>query len=247
MFKEFFHKHFGLPTPIELGKSKRNSLPISGFCDPGDYTWGDWEKEVRAKYPVRYFFNETFRHWFVVNIVKRISHFFYWFRSVTYKRYHVLDLRQPKDDTGLEDHNDSYRWGYLDWDRKILFACFNVLVDYVDHLNKIDYHFGTNDKDLAALKQNIIEASDVEKGLYEDKLLFLNELKELYSYWKIERKEQYKKEDLLLKDWSKHRSEDKATGNDSRWKALSEHERMFVEREDEMLARLMKIRTRLWT
>lgn len=241
-FKKFLHKHFGLPTPVELGRSERNSLPMKDFCEPDDYTWESWNKEVKAKYPVRFFFLETFRHWFVVHVTMQVSHFFYWFKSMTYRRYHMLDLRQPKG--SYED----YTWGYLDPDRAMLFAMFNILVKHVDYLNESKWHYGPNEETFEKLKQDIIETvSPEEKLLYEEKLKYLKELKALYDYWTIEREEDCKKRDKLLTDWSKHRTDDKVKGDDSRWEALRKAEEELEKTEELMLFRLLSIRGHLWT
>lgn len=48
---------------------------------------------------------------------------FYWLRTHTVDRYHLVDMRCPRN---------GYRWGWLDRSEGMLFAAFAILVDFVD-------------------------------------------------------------------------------------------------------------------
>ena len=105
-----------LPTPF--------ALPMKCLAPAEEYAWEDWDREMRQEYPRRFFFQEIFPMWFRVNISMRISDLLYWFRSHTYRRYHLLDLRNSKQ---------GYKWGYCDPSEKILYACFKILCDFVEN------------------------------------------------------------------------------------------------------------------
>lgn len=49
--------------------------------------------------------------------------FFYWLRSHTINQYHLVDCRSKRND---------YTWGWIDRDRLMLFACFQILVDFIE-------------------------------------------------------------------------------------------------------------------
>jgi len=239
LLKKLFH----LPTPVELGRSESNSLPMEFFSDleNGDnYTWEDYDKEIKAAYPIKFFLVKTLPMWWRVKIAMNISHWWYWFVSHTYRRYHSLDLRQPYTDT-----EDDYDWGWLDEDRQMLFAMWNVFVSYIETSNKSKFNYGIDD--ISRFEEEIKESPEIERGALEQQLNFLKEAKSLYEYWTINRKVNLKKKDALLKDWHDHHKEDKRTGDDSRWRVMREFESKFDEEEEQMLIRLIKIRTGLWT
>lgn len=61
-----------------------------------------------------------FSNWFHQHT--KLGRAWYWFRTHTYNRYHLLDLRGQGD----------YEWGYVDPCWKMYLACFAILVDYVE-------------------------------------------------------------------------------------------------------------------
>lgn len=100
------------------------ALPSRDFgCRPGAYTWEDWREDMKYKCPVRYFFWEVAAIEFHVRIVRPIKDAWYWVRTHTYRRYHMLDMRSPKND---------YAWGWHDRGPLILYAAFNLLKQYVE-------------------------------------------------------------------------------------------------------------------
>ena len=96
-------KIFKLPSPQDLGRSDCNALPSRNFTpDCEGYTWEDWREEVKKKYPIKYFFSETMVDFIKYNmyypIYRPIKDTKYCLVShlVPGRRYHILDLRQPK-------------------------------------------------------------------------------------------------------------------------------------------------------
>lgn len=57
----------------------------------------------KEKYPVRYFLNEA-RKW--LSSWPRVSDIFYWIRTHTKDRYHILNLKEAEP-----ENKDGYRWG----------------------------------------------------------------------------------------------------------------------------------------
>ena len=91
----------------------------------------------------------------------------HWFRSHTFARYHLLDMRSPKN---------GYRYGYMDRSDIMLFANFKLLVEYVeleDALNFIDWD--PDDDDFPS-KEWVDETRHAGK-----------EIRELYKWWTVER------------------------------------------------------------
>lgn len=231
----FLKKIIHLPTPVELGQSERNALP---YDEEDEYSWADYHKEVKESYPVKYFLAHTIPHLWRVKVSMNIDHFFYWLKSVTYKKYHLLDLRQPKND----DHIDNYRWGWLDECDQLIYANFNILVNYYEGVKNCKYSYDATDEGIAKLEKEFNDPEDI--GI-ESQIHMLKEVKDLRQYWVIDRKNSTREIDRLRTDWYKNRNEDKKTGNE-RWNKLNKAEEDFYNEEEEMLIRLIKIRRGLW-
>lgn len=59
--------------------------------------------------------------WFFKSIKYKLGHIWYWIRTHTYNKYHIIDIR-----------NSDYAWGWIDQDHKIFFACFKSLEYFVE-------------------------------------------------------------------------------------------------------------------
>lgn len=233
----FLKKLFRLPGPRELGMSNCNALQSREFTPDCDGpTWEDWHVKVKELHPIKYFFLETLKSFFLKNIWWNISvpleKIWYYLVShfVPSKRYHFLDLRQPYNKDGI----DNYRYGWSDVPDKMLYALFNLLGEY---LNKEKPH----DLTLYYSKEQIEENLSL-KDQYSD----LEEAREIYFWWTTERKELIKKNNQLLNDWSDIRLTDRQKA-DSLLAQLTQQEELLENKTDEMLARLLKIRRSLWT
>jgi hypothetical protein len=237
----FFRKLLKLPTPVDLGWSKYNALEDELFSDePQGKTWQDWHKTVKKMHPVKYWFAETFadfvryKLWFPIKVPLETAH--YWFVShfIPRRRYHMLDLRQPCGKGEFNEIGDCYRYGWRDVPEKMLFAIFNLLGEY---LNK------EQPQDLTkwyTLEQ--IEEDETLKRQHAE----LEEAKAIYQWWTVGRKEEQRIHDRLLHDWSeakKHKSPNK----DHLWEMLKQYDIDMLNKTEEMIARLMKIRRSLWT
>ncbi len=123
-------------------------------------------------------------------------------------KYHKLDLRQPKD----KDSCWGYQYGWVDADIQLLFACFNILRTFVE------VELDGNLDPIPIDKDNFDDESVKEKNI------FLQEIKELYDWWMVDREIDYRNKQNSF-----------------------EKEDSFIEKETEMLIRLIKIRKGMWS
>lgn len=229
--KKNLKKLFHLPSPVELGRSDYNALPMDFFSDPGDYTWESWHQEMKVKYPIKYFLTETLTLWWTVHITMQLEHAWYWLKSHTYRKYHLLDLRQPDTHT-----QDDYRWGWQDKDRMMLYACFNLLVSFVEE------EMGGTQKFLEHIKW--LQEESPEGNWAQT----YSEMWDLYHYWTALRKASAMELDEVRDDWHQTRQvEGKCPLEEIKFARLQEMERAFKEEETRNLIRLIKIRESMWS
>jgi len=232
--RKIMQKLFGLHKP--------KALPMRGLCESDEFTWEDWKEQAKEEHPVRYFLSETIPHLWAVKVTMNVEHFIYWMKSQTYRKYHKLDLKQPETGT-----TDDYRWGWIDEDKQILYACFNVLCSYVDIVNSSDYSFGITDEDFKKMQKRIDEGDECDVDMYTNHMQHLKEVKALYNYWTIHRKEKLQEIDRLSKDWHDNLVADREKEDKTRWDSMKKAQEDFDKEEDEYLVRVMKIRRCLWT
>jgi hypothetical protein len=237
-------KCFRLPTPMELGKSKYNALPLKGFMSPsqkGEYTWDDWHRDMKKQYPIKYFITEDVFDWFDSKR-RRINDAIYWLKSHTIRKYHLLDLRQPK----TTSYCDSYRYGWIDSDRQMLLALFNILVNFCEKEKNVSEY-------IQFLKEEQNNNTDnIPLYDYSEQIKMFEEILDLYKYWKVDRPEKQKYLGDLLHRWSESRKEDE----DNSWvdrgsqELFDEHtklEKELLEEEECNMIRLIKVRGIMWT
>lgn len=232
----FLRKFLKLPSPVDLGWSEYNALPSKDWTpNCAGPTWEDWHVEVKKRHPIKYWIAETasdflrFKIWFPIK--KPFSKAYYWLTShlIPSRRYHMLDLRQP----------GGYQYGWQDVDSRMLYAMFNLLKEY----------FKEEPYDLS--KDYSIEEINADPGR-KTQYEHLQEAKAILHWWEVSRIEDAKARDDLLHQWSKLRKATKALPGsdetvDKMWAVLQNAEQDDDKKEDEMIARLMKIRRTLWT
>ena len=70
------------------------------------------------------------------NKTKRfITNLFYYIRTHTYNKYHLIDIRSKE-----------YKWGWIDQDHRIFLACFKCLEEFVEKENPFEVTDYYNDK-----------------------------------------------------------------------------------------------------
>jgi hypothetical protein len=227
----FLRKLFKLPSPVDLGWSEYNALEDEEFSDePKGKTWQDWHRTVKQMHPVKYWIAETFGDWLRYSVWLPIKRPFekahYWLVShiVPSRRYHMLDLRQP----------GGYQYGWQDVPEKMLYAMFNLLGEY---LNKESPH------DLTQwYTREQIEADAGLKKQQDD----IEEARAIYHWWTVERKKEFEAKAELTSEWCAAKKA-KAPNKEELWAAVRKMDEDLDKKEDEMIARLMKIRRTLWT
>lgn len=132
-------------------------------------------------------------------------------RYRTINRYHMLNLQQ-KDGT-----IDDYRYGWIDSDKQIVYACFNILCNFVEKEWEGGFPYQKNWDDL----------NENERMYFEKYNASVKEVETLYKYWKVDRVKKLKS----LKD--------------DTFPTLKDEED-FLKKEEEFLIRLIKIKGFLW-
>lgn len=206
---------------------------------PGEYTWEQWERDSKLKYPVRYWLTETLPFWVSTRILRSIKDFSYWLTShlIPSRKYHLLDLRQPKS---LPEEYQ-YRYGWIDSDSQMLYACFNILCNYVENElgedSPVKHEFTEeelNDPQDGELNRNF-------KSEYD-------EIKTIYHWWKVDRLVEKKRCSEALTTWYDAHSEARHSEKEQQlYNELHTLDAGYATKEEEMLIRLIKIRGRMWT
>ena len=212
-----------MPPPPEGALQSRMFSPFAkGYC------WEDYEEEMRRDYPIRFFLTDTLPLWFGSNIVSPLSNVYCYIRDKLWTRHYILDVRQGSNDF------DSYRWGYIDPSQKMLYACFNILKDYIE--NEKPHNL------MDDLTLNEIH----EQGLTDQYDQYV-EAHALYSYWMNGRKharEEVQRMRLEVDSAKEAKDEEEYNRLQGIWlKAYKSLDNL----EEEMLERLIKIRSGLWT
>jgi hypothetical protein len=226
-----YWKWYLLPSPIELGMSDSNALGSRDFgSQPGQATWEDWEEKVKAMRPVRFFLAEEMIPWFKLKYRIYVTDPIYWVKCHTLKshRFHMLDLRQPQTREDIKP----YRYGWIDSDTKILYALFGILSDFVE--GEMPHWYCPSEEDVQA-----------DPNLLSQRHKWL-EAKAIHYWWTVERHRQAERHAEMLHAWSEAKK-NKDPQEHQLWDELNKHEKVQDEKEDEMIARLMKIRRSLWT
>lgn len=174
---------------------------------------------------------------------------FYWLRTHTINRYHLVDCRSPQN---------GYNWGWCDISERILYASMNMLVDFVEKEKAFDF-----------LNWDFDECHQQAA----------KEIKEIYYWWKSGRKQEHDAANKFADDHKVYNEDDCGyfkenffkelqpgeTGYNSKEKLYSwnppeptpeakKNREIWGKLEDdleakdqEMLEKLIKLRRYLWT
>lgn len=206
-----------------FGMPVPKALPLRDFCEPGEYTWEAWREDMERNYPIRYFILDRLPHYFVVYVKMPIDDFVYKIKSHTIKKQHLIDIR-----------NYEYDYGYCDPDYQILYANFAILSKYVKE-NKIAEYLESSKKAIEKAKNS----EDVEfHQRWADKYQIMLDLN---HWWVSTRpyKQKQIQEALMLASKINERGIEK-------YKTLHELENNLLQEENEMLKKLIDIRSAMW-
>jgi hypothetical protein len=230
-------KLFKYPTVVDLGWAKSNALEMRSFSpDTEKKCWEDYTEYLKENFPIRYFFSDTLPSFFKKLIWYKLDHAWYFIVShvVPSRRFHVLDLRQPKN------HSDSYRWGWIDRSEAILYANFNLLRDYVE--KEDDKLLGPDEEFLLPETSEHFYPVDAEWN--KARL----EMKRLYFWWMKTRQEKIAEHNKLLHEWSEaHRLPGNRKQADVLFKKYNKHDKDFDKETEANLIKLIKLRQYFWT
>jgi len=167
------------------------------------------------------------KNFLLYRVLAPIDYFLYWVKCHTLKshRFHLLDLRQPKT------HYQAYRYGFLDTDYCILYACFNLLTDYVKHHNP------------NLLNQHWIDDYKANYG-FDRQAIRYQIAHDLYIWWNKTRQTKLQEIDRLCKEWH-------ATANNQQLSTQFrttqlDRETALAKETQEKLEQLISIRESLW-
>ncbi len=219
-----------LPSPVKLGMSDSNALGSRDFgSHRGKPTWEDWEEKVKTMYPIRYFLVEELVPWIKRKYRQLVSEPLYWLKCHLHPkyRYHILDLRQPK-----VKGEYAYRYGWIDSDHQMVYALFNILNNFVEH--EMSSWYCPSEEEIAE-----------EPSLLSQRHKYM-EVKAIHYWWNIERYRQDEAQAELVSKWhDAHRIGD--SSEHQLWKDLEIIKKANQDKEEEMIARLLKVRGALWT
>lgn len=134
-------------------------------------------------------------------------------------RCHVWNRYHIINISGIED----YKWGWIDRDVVLLYASFKILQDFVE---KEDPTIGLRTAEDYRCSEDQYHIDTVTNQLIREK-----EIRFLYVWWTEDRPRNWKE---LNNCWSKPM-------------LAYEREKELIDQDEQMLIRLAKIRTCLWT
>jgi hypothetical protein len=202
----------------------------------------------------------------------RIKDIPYWIRTHTVDKYHLVDIRQPKD----SPDQYAYRWGFIDASESMTLAVFKVFCEFFE--KELFPMFCWSEKEDKTIKRDFLEvynelkktdieekdyilsdgyfdsgAFEADKSRHEDIL----ECFEIYKWWTVDRIKRCKEDDEASIAWYNHRlkllpnywfwNEEEREQDKKLFEASMEAERILDDEEEQMLIRIMKIRGFLWT
>lgn len=199
--------------------------------DENDMTWEEYHEQLRKKHPIKCFVFDDIPSFIGRKVVYPLDNFSYYIRSHITQNY-KLDLRQPVDSV------EKYRYGYLDGDTVLLYACFNSLVKFVKDKKKNKYVYDIDS--IEEMEKELEEMHEDLKSSFKSQIDALKEQKAIYEYWTIGRSENYKEHERLINDWNNDRD------NKEKLNKINEYEKFMYDEDNEYLHRLINIRSSLW-
>lgn len=221
-----------LPTPKSLGFSHNHFLNSTLFMDDDDKstdTWEEYYKKCKEQHPVRYFIYQTVK-W--LSKWPRVEDAFYWLRTHTKDRYHILSLKEAEP-----ENKDGYKWGWIDRSEALALANFLVLRKFVEEERSLDCSEAVKKAEEEGDPHGQLPLLRSQQEGYE-------EIMALYNWWVKDRFEEYRifdeQEKAARDTYHKNGTQE---NSDKYYEACEAKNK----REEEMLIRLVKIRKTLWT
>jgi hypothetical protein len=241
-----FHDEMGESRPPKNLWEKLIS-PIK-INSPGSATmddWLDWRKTSKKTYPIRYWLTETLPVSLHILRRKFLSEPIWWVRYRTIDRTNVISINSLKP-------------GWHDRSERLLHASFQILVDFVElelsraHSGKtfLSRYRRNPEAGLKHLEWEINDP-DCNVGNYPTQSDLAKEKRELYLWWTKRRPYRW---DIWTcpEIWGPEKKKNKdafgdTTMDTNRYTKAELLDAFYVDEDDEMLSRLIKIRHSLWT
>ncbi len=153
----------------------------------------------------------------------------YWIRTHTYNRYHIIDIRGA---------DGEYKWGWIDRDHAMFLACFKLLTEFVERETP---EIGINETPLETYG---VEDGDESLEYIKAQIARHEEVRALYDWWKTGRKKEHD-ECAALADKLPEPVGLRYSG--PKWDEWRKKEEELEQKDEDMLMRLMAIRRSLWT
>ncbi len=192
------------------------------------YTWEKYDLEVAERFPVRNALKKMWgwlAHWLIEKA-------WYWTRTHTYNRYHLLDLRAAEP-----ENSEGYRWGYLDPCSKMELAMFLCLREYIRHGNPMGGVL-TDPATWDSISTEELERVGGQKWAYDETMA-------LWSWWVRDR---FVERDEQMARWRRWRESSKdAPDHEELKQSWLDSEHAEDVRKEEMLVRLARLCPHLWS
>ena len=161
-----------------------------------------------------------------------LDHVAYWFRTHTWDRYHMVDIRNRRN---------GYAWGWMDRSEGMLFAVMSMLVDFVE-------------------KERAFEVVDWDSD--DEHREAAREFREIYLWWtqdrKVEHDEHERLADEAYKDFQfnfvpmpdgmqKMETPDETPEQKKSRDDVREAEDRLDQKDTDMMIRLIRVRGAMWT
>ena len=228
--EDFFEKLFRVPVPKYFSWNEDGDIESHKA----------WEARMKKELPVRFFLGYTLplivSRWLYnihLNVYLKYKHL--WFLKT-----HLIDLRNQESNP---EHIDHYDWGNPSFDKALVIVCTKLLKKFID-----EDHYYPTEEDIASEMEVSEDAGNFLKSQKE----FHDEVHVLYKYFSEERQNLSIKmhKEPTDKWYATYKNGDKSPENLELAKQLMkesmDQEIKFLDLEEEMLIRLIKIRSRLW-
>ena len=184
--------------------------------------------------------------------LRQIGQVLYWFRTHTYNKYHLIDIRCKRN---------GYSWGWIDKSEAILFANMAILVDFIEKEKAFESHVDWRSAAEVGGErgtENDPSGNECRGGHAKAK----KEILEIYNWWVKGRKEEYDALEAahdeaykdMTTDWKPCKDSPKflemvTTNPPSKEvvEALWKQETALEDRDKEMMIRLIKVSGYMWT
>lgn len=161
----------------------------------------DWNElnvkmnQERKRYQTLSPFLKPFTRRFWVNRRSELSEAYYWLRTHTVHRYHIIDIRGE----------DGYAWGWIDRDHAMLLACFKLLRDFVERENPTVGLGGVEAYEHEGM-------CDGEREMIANQVAREKEVRAIYTWWTQDRERERAEHDddraIGGYDWSFNRDQE---------------------------------------